>query len=204
MRKVFAITGALLTAVMLCACGNDTVTISGNVTNIDNGSGNSSVSGENNTAEQTENTNSGDLADANTENDYSDRYYFEYNNAVVTVDMTETEVTESLGEALSCFEASSCAFEGMERTYTYQDFQVVTYEDGDTDRISSIILTDDLVETREGVAIGDSADKLDTVYPEPTFSEDNTVKYEKGGMCLIFITEDDKIISIQYVTAALE
>ena len=88
--------------------------------------------------------------------------------------------------------------------YTYQGFEVDTYPAGEKDYISTVILKDDSVATGEGIAIGDSLEKLQQAYPEGKLQENGMIVCEKGGMKLCFILENDGVKSIEYRSMALE
>lgn len=118
----------------------------------------------------------------------------------VSIDQDMAEVLAALGEAQSYFEAASCAFEGLDKTYTYPGFQIITRPEGDKDYVNSILLTDDSVTTQEGIYIGGSKDDITAAYGagEETGS---AIMYTKGNVTLSFILEGDKIISIEYLPA---
>ena len=120
---------------------------------------------------------------------------------VVTINDNMADVLAALGEPLSYFEAASCAFEGMDKTYTYSGFVITTQpgEDGQ-DYINSVRLTDDSVTTPEGVYIGCSADDVTAAYGEGSRTE-NVISYTKGDSAMNFILEGDKVISIEYLPA---
>ena len=54
-----------------------------------------------------------------------------------------------LGEPMHYFEAPSCAFEGMDKIYSYSGFEFTTYTKDNVDYIASIVFLDDTVTTRE-------------------------------------------------------
>ena len=119
------------------------------------------------------------------------------------VDADFAPVLEKLGEPLSYFEAASCAFEGLDKTYTYSGFQIITYPDGEKDCVSTIVLKDDSVSTAEGVSIGESKERLQEVYGSGS-EEGNMIVYAKGDMKLCFIMQNDEIASIEYRSKVLE
>ena len=65
-----------------------------------------------------------------------------------------------------------------------------------------MILKDDSVTTAEGICIGDSLEKVLEAYGEGD-QENGMVVYEKDGMKLCFILQDDGIVSIEYRSTAL-
>ena len=111
-------------------------------------------------------------------------------------------ILAGLGEAKSYFEAASCAFPGLEKTYTYPSFIVYTYEDGDKDRLASIVILDDSISTPEGIFLNSSLADVLKAYGEPTEKSLNLYTYEKTRMKLSFIIEDDKVTSIEYIAKA--
>lgn len=128
-------------------------------------------------------------------------YAFVSNGVSLTPDAEAEPLVGALGEPLSYFEAESCAFEGLDKIYTYGGFEIDTYPDENgVDRISAVILKDDSVATSEGLMIGDGADRITQVYGEPTSAEGSLYVYEKGGAALRFILQGSEIVSIEYVS----
>ena len=119
------------------------------------------------------------------------------------VNMDFSEVSDSLGEPVSYFEAESCAFQGLDKVYTYSDFVVRTYPDGDLDRISSIELKDDIVTTSEGAYIGMTGDEVKGLYSGYTVEgdADSSMTVVDGDTKLSFIFKDGTVDSITYTAA---
>ncbi len=118
----------------------------------------------------------------------------------VAVDDDMKDVLERLGEPQKYFEAASCAFEGLDKTYTYSGFVIVTRPDGEEDYVNSIRLTDDSAATREGAYIGCTADYVSSIYGEGERT-DTLLYYEKGDTSLNFVLENGKVTSIEYLTS---
>ena len=125
-------------------------------------------------------------------------YVFLSGDFAVSMDQDMAEVLAALGEPQSYFEAASCAFEGLDKTYTYSGFQILTRPDGEQDYVNSILLTDDSVTTPEGLYIGASAADVTAAYGEGE-SLGSSLRYTKDGTVLSFILENDKVISIEYL-----
>lgn len=119
----------------------------------------------------------------------------------VSVDEDMAQVLTDLGEAQSYFEAESCAFEGLDKTYTYPGFVITTRPDGENDYVNSIRLTDDSVSTVEGVYIGSSEADVKAAYGEDGGADQGMLSYTAGGESLNFILEDGAVISIEYLPA---
>lgn len=131
-------------------------------------------------------------------------YVFEYNGVKVGMDMEAAPVIEALGEANTYFEAPSCAFEGLDKTYGYGSFELDTYEMDGKDYIAGIFFCDDLIETPEGVALFETKADMTAAYGENYIEEMGMLVYEKEGMKLKFILEGDEITSIEYSSKALD
>lgn len=131
-------------------------------------------------------------------------YVFEYNGVKIGMDMEAAPIIASLGEADTYFEAPSCAFEGLDKTYSYGSFEIDTYEQDGKDYIAAIFFCDDLIETPEGVCLfGTKADMV-KAYGENYKEEFGMLVYEKDGMKLKFIVEGDEITSIEYNSTVLD
>lgn len=131
-------------------------------------------------------------------------YEFIYNGVSVTMDVDAAPIIEKLGEPASYFEAASCAFEGLDKMYTYSGFEIDTYPVGDKDYVSSVILKDDSVSTAEGICIGDSLEKLQQAYGGEGEENSGMRVYVKDGMKLCFIMQGQDIIAIEYRSTVLE
>ena len=131
-------------------------------------------------------------------------YQFTAKGVTIEMDADAAPVLEQLGEPVSYFEAASCAFEGLDKTYTYNGFELDTYPTGDKDYISMVVLKDDSVATQEGICIGDSRDKVLQAYPDGGTEECGMIIYRKGGMKLVFILKEEEVASIEYRSTVLE
>ena len=119
----------------------------------------------------------------------------------VAVNEDMADVLADLGDAQSYFEAESCAFEGLDKTYTYPGFVITTRPDGDKDYVNSIRLTDDSVSTQEGVYIGSSEQDVTTAYGEDGGTTEGMLSYTAGDVTLNFILDDGVVTSIEYLPA---
>ena len=131
-------------------------------------------------------------------------YAFIYHDVVIEIDADAASILEELGEANSYFEAASCAFNGLDKMYTYSSFELDTYPVDDKDYVSMVLFKDDSIATAEGVSIGDPAEKVTEIYGEDAAKENGMLVYQKDGMKLCFIVENGSISSIEYQTTVLE
>lgn len=181
--------GILMAAgmILMTGCGDSGKVIDGQVQNVSDGA---SQSGQGNTG-----------ASGNTD---AKGYVFQHGGTVVSVDADMAPVLEKLGEPAKYFEAASCAFQGLDKTYTYNSFEIQTYPQGDKDYISVIILKDDAVSTAEGCYIGCSREDVTKAYGTDYTEQGSMLVYKKDGMKLCFLLENDAVTSIQYFSTVLE
>ena len=191
-KKMLAITMAA-GLLLFSGCGDSEKVIDGDVANVTTGSRSGESSGAPENAQTQE---------SQAETVVSRGYVLQVNNVTVEVDADAAPVLEALGEPVSYFEAASCAFEGLDKIYTYNGFEIDTYPSKDRDLVSAVILKDDSIATPEGICIGDSLEKLREVYGEAT-QENGMLIYARDGMKLCFILQDDSIVSIEYRSTAL-
>ncbi|MBQ4507102.1 MAG: hypothetical protein II971_07660 [Firmicutes bacterium] len=117
----------------------------------------------------------------------------------LALDADMKDVLAALGDPQSYFEAASCAFDGLDKTYTYPGFEITTRPDGEDDFVNSIVLTDDSVTTPEGIYIGCTPDDVKRVYGDGGSEFTGGIGYFSGGTILDFIIEDGKVVSIEYL-----
>lgn len=190
MKKLSIAVLGVLACVSLAACsgGEDTKVIGGDVNN-------TTVSTVNEVSE-VQNT------DASSQNEAG--YVFNYNGTDVVIDAEAAPIVESLGAPVNYYEAASCAFNGLDKMYTYNSFEVDTYPMEDVDYISGVILKDDAVSTKEGISIGNTRQDMIDMYGAEYQDEDGMCVYRSGSMKLCFIIDGDNIISIKYLTTILD
>ncbi|SDB54971.1 hypothetical protein SAMN02910298_02815 [Pseudobutyrivibrio sp. YE44] len=125
-------------------------------------------------------------------------FLFEYDGMDINVDDDIADYLDKLGEPNQYFESPSCAAEGIGKLYTYSDFEIQTYPDGDVDRILYIRLRTDNVSTKEGIDLSSSKDDIIAAYGAPKSEETGSLIYELNGTTLKFIFDGDSLSSIEY------
>lgn len=125
-------------------------------------------------------------------------FVFNYDGMDIAVDSDASVVVDKLGEPKEYFESPSCAAEGIGKLYTYDDFEIQTYPDGDKDLILYVMLRTDNVATAEGIDLSSSKDDIIAAYGEPSSEASGSMTYEKDGTKLVFIFDGDSLISIEY------
>ena len=108
------------------------------------------------------------------------------------------EEIKAAGNNYKYYEAQSCAYQGLDKFYTFDSFEVMVNTIDGHDVITNISILDDLVKTPEGLAIGDSYDKMISVLGENYIVSGNIYKYEKYGTYLSVLIKNGQIVSIDY------
>lgn len=125
-------------------------------------------------------------------------YYFEYKGIKIGINDEAAPILEALGEPMHYFEAPSCAFEGMDKIYSYSGFEFTTYTKDNKDYISSIVFLDDTVTTREGITLNATLDDIIKAYGSEYEKSYNQFSYSDGNCVLSFILENDGVVSVEY------
>lgn len=190
-KNVFGILLGVSLLAGITACGNDAKVIEGTSATAD-------VS-----ATETQ-TQAGGSTEIVLSNSAANGWTFQTAGVTLAPDMDMNTIADQLGEPKSYFEAASCAFEGLDKIYTYASFEIETYPQDTADCIKSIVLKDDTVSTPEGVSIGDSEDKVRDTYGEPTEESTGKLVYQKEQTNLVFVVSSGVVASIEYDSMVLE
>lgn len=108
----------------------------------------------------------------------------------------------SLPEAQSVSQTPSCAIDGTDDVYNYGTFELTVFNDGSKGVIYSIYILDANTPTDEGLYLGDDLTHLETIYGIEYVRNGDEVVFQKGESKLIFILQDDIIISIEFRMAS--
>jgi hypothetical protein len=125
-------------------------------------------------------------------------YTFTFKGSVIAVAAPAAPILESLGDPINYFEAPSCAFQGLDKIYTYAGMEFQAYTENEVDYIYSISVLDDTVETPEGIALGASADDVKAAYGTGFTESTNQLLYTKDNCQLKFVFEDNELVSVEY------
>lgn len=123
---------------------------------------------------------------------------FTYDGTKVEMGVEANDVLEKLGEPKSVTEEASCAFDGLDKTYSYGSFYVTTYPNGQKENFYSAWFVDDSVATDEGIYIGSSKTDVENAYGKDAFDGINSFSVTKGKSKLTIIIEDDFVTDITY------
>lgn len=189
LKKALGMVLCVVTMAGMTACGNDAKVIEGNASS---GTQTEIIGG----AEET--------TEILLTNDANAGWTFQAGDVAITPDMDMSAIADQLGEPKSYFEAASCAFEGLDKIYTYTSFEIETYPQDTADCIKSIVLKDDTVSTVEGVSIGDSEDKVHETYGAPAEESTGKLVYQKEKTKLVFVISSGVVASIEYDSMVME
>jgi len=126
-------------------------------------------------------------------------YAFIFKNTPLTIGAAAKPILDALGEPINFFESPSCAYQGMDRIYTYAGIEITTYTEGETDYVYSVAIIDDSVSTPEGIALGASADDVKAAYGSDFAESANQLMYRKGNTDLKFVFAEGDLVSIEYI-----
>ncbi len=113
----------------------------------------------------------------------------------------EKFVADGLGETSAYMEAASCYYEGMDKIYTYEGYEVTTYPLSDGDYIQDISVSDAAIKMDGGIGIGSSLADV-----EKAFGSDYTLAgkmykyYVDDSRYLYFFIMDDVVKYYGYAT----
>ncbi len=211
MKKMILTAMTVMAMAVLTACAQASEDVADTVVDMnDNVSDMETVLGDyketmNNVDTMGQNAMEGDAtAPVQTNNTSLDDYVFEYKGVKISPDMNTNEFLSALGEPLHYYEVKSCAFEGMDKIYTYTSFEISTYPNGANDLVSSIYFKDDTVTTQEGAYLGMAKSDVLALYGSNYTESAGAYVYSKGGMELHFIFDGETLASIEYVTTVLD
>ena len=128
-----------------------------------------------------------------------DMFTFVYKDCALPMNAEFPPLLEVIGEPDTYFEAASCAFDGLDKIYTYGGIELTTYPDGDKDYISSIRLLDNTASTPEGITIGSTKEEVVAAYGDGYTDAGELYTWESENAILSILFENDKAISVEYI-----
>ena len=111
------------------------------------------------------------------------------------------EISGKLGEPTGYYEATSCAFDGKDKIYTYGSLQISVSPMDDVDIIYMITLLDDSLSTPEGIYVGSEKNAVLSAYSVGYGScvdKGSSLVYTSGKTDLVFLIRDNCVTSVQY------
>lgn len=126
------------------------------------------------------------------ENIKEEFYYLSYNNKNITIGEVYDE--NKIGKADSYFELTSCAFDGVDKVYTYSDIEIKV--ESVNNAIYSMELIGSEITTVEGLALGDSIEDMERIYGTDYENNESVYTYTKGNTLLRILTDNGFVTSI--------
>ncbi len=125
-------------------------------------------------------------------------YVFTYQDVNIQMSAEASAIVAALGAPKSYTEETSCAFDGLDKTYYYGSFYMQTYPLAGVDYVYSLWIADDSITTPEGLYIGAPQAQVEQVFGTGGYNGSNAYIMTKDGSMLTIILTDGVISSIQY------
>ena len=106
----------------------------------------------------------------------------------------ESKMPENNGK----FEVPSCAIEGTDILYNYDVVEVTVFDAGEEPVIYSIYLMDANTSTTEGLYLGDDVATVESIYGTDYTDENGTMVYAKGDTQLRIMIDNGAVFNIEY------
>lgn len=102
-------------------------------------------------------------------------------------------------EQATISEIASCAFDGTDKVYTYENLEIIVANVEGKETVYSVYFINDIPKTVEGVKIASSKDEMIQKYGEEYKTGlGNKYTYTKGNVELSFTVENEVITGIEY------
>lgn len=131
-------------------------------------------------------------------------FTFVAGDTVIAMNADVAPILEGLGEWENYAETTSCAFKGLDKTYSYQGFDLYTYPLNGKDNVNSVYFVDDTVSTPEGIHIGSTKEEMEAAYGTDYEEEFGAYTYTKDKSRLQFLVTDGVIDSVEYTAITPE
>ena len=114
------------------------------------------------------------------------------------------ELYYASGEADSTFESNSCAYQGKDKFYYYDGFEILVNDVDGTERITGITIADDTVSNPQGVKIGMKIDEALALMDGIEYVQSgDTYKFTVGSTLFRLQAGDDgTVAAAEYSVAA--
>ena len=127
-----------------------------------------------------------------------DSFSFTYKGTKIALHAPAEPIIEALGGDPEYSESTSCAFDGLDKSYGYGSFYLETYPIGDKDYVYGWYFVDDLITNDEDIGIGSTLADVDAMYGLENYNGSNAFQIKKGSGMLTIILENDVVTSVQY------
>jgi hypothetical protein len=141
----------------------------------------------------------GGVSSSSTEVSTDSGYAFEFKGTEIQMNQKAEPIIKKLGKSKNYFEAESCAFQGLDKTYTYNSFELFTYQIDDVDYVLSVRFLDDIVTTKEGIGLNSTLEQVKAAYGDKYTEKSGLYTFIKGKTKLSFIIENNVVTSVEYM-----
>ena len=132
------------------------------------------------------------------ETEYITLFYLELSAGNIFLGSEIETAIEILGEPISIHETPSCAFDGMDRIFAFNDFYINTYPQGDKNLIQVIRFRTDNITTGEGFRLGNDFDTVTEVLGFDYLRDFDMIVFTRENTNLVFFLEDNIIRDMFY------
>lgn len=126
-------------------------------------------------------------------------------------DANVADYLKAFGDGYTYSEAISCAYDGMDKIYSYPGFNIYTYPKDDADYVLEVELTDDTYATSDGIKVGMSKDEVIKAYGNAYFMEGMNLTYnaandqsDTAAPTLYFTLKNDTVTLIGITGTSVE
>ena len=125
-------------------------------------------------------------------------FYLELREGNIFLDSEIETAIEILGDPVNIHETPSCAFDGFDRIFTFDDFYIHTYPVDDKNFIQIIRFRTDNRTTIEGFRLGDNFDKVTDTLGDDYVRDFNLITFTIEDTSLVFSLQDNIIMDMMY------
>lgn len=136
-----------------------------------------------------------------TQNPDSSSLKFKSGDLEIYIYQEIAQVKATLGEPVSYYESASCGYTGMDMFYQYKGFELTVNTIDGKDVVTAIFIADDTVTIPEGLKIGDSEDKIESLLGSSYEKDGRAYNFNAGSTLLQILVKDGAVISIEYKPA---
>lgn len=128
-----------------------------------------------------------------------EQYSYSDRGVTFTTGDLAAPIIEAFGEPNDQFTAPSCAFEGDDYVYQYDNIEINAYELNGEEIIAGMFLLDETAQTPEGLHIGSTYDEMVELYGSDYEEVIGQYTYVKGNTELVIVIADNSVVSISYI-----
>ncbi len=127
-----------------------------------------------------------------------ENFVFIYDTFQIEIGAKWENILPKLGEYSSTFIAESCAYQGTDRYYYYEGFEVMTSEIDGEEILTDIFIESTDIEAFNGLKVGMGLSDMVQVMGPVDKSTDTTYTYCGENVNIQVNTSNDKVVSIEY------